>query len=147
MNREKFEMFLGLMIGTLVALIIPFVSHFITFGDLQLSLFEYLRSFILNVVVGFFVGSWVPAIGWGEKLCDVFRIQKEIPRYLLSVLVLAIVMVGLLSCTLIFIDMGFDPDFFSVWGYTYSRMIFAAYPLLLIAVKLGEKIALKVCVK
>ncbi|MGN1183227.1 MAG: hypothetical protein ACI4SR_09505 [Faecalibacillus sp.] len=148
MKKEKYAQFLGLLIGFFVALVIPFVSHYVSFGTIHTITFEYyLRSFILNVIVGFFVGSWIPAVQWGEWIADILHIHHKIMRYFVSIFILAVVMVAMMCGILIFIDMGFQNQYWSVLLYTYPRMLIGAYPLLLIAVMLGERVAKKVCVK
>ena len=58
-------------------------------------------SFVTSFCVGEFVGDHVPALAWGQKLCDALRIKNGVARHFISVIILCLVMVCSISfiCT------------------------------------------------
>jgi hypothetical protein len=58
-------------------------------------------SFVTSFCVGEFVGDHVPALAWGQKLCDALRIKNRVARHFISVSILCLVMVCSISfiCT------------------------------------------------
>lgn len=58
-------------------------------------------SWVLSFCVGMFIGDFIPALAWGQKLAAALHIKNKVAVHFVSVAVLAFVMITLISfiCT------------------------------------------------
>ena len=54
-------------------------------------------SFIDSFFIGMFIGDWIPALNWGNKLADALKLKGGFLRHIVSVAVLAVVMITCVS--------------------------------------------------
>lgn len=101
-------------------------------------------SFVTSFCVGEFVGDHIPALAWGQKLADALHIKSGIGRHFVSVLILAVVMVGSISfiCTWInnIQQVGWDGTV-AAWLMVLPFLLVSGYVVELISLPLAMKAA------
>ncbi len=101
-------------------------------------------SFVTSFCVGEFVGDHVPALAWGQKLADAMHVKNRVGRHFISVLILAVVMIGCISfiCTWInnIQQVGWDGTV-AAWWMVFPFLLVSGYVVELIMLPIAMKMA------
>ena len=142
---------LGLVLSLFVALLMPEAVYFLSAGGSFAGYtFEaFLKGFINNLTIGFFVGSVIPIAQLGASAAHKIGIKNEngLPFHLVRTFVIAAVMVFFLSLILMFLELGFMAGFFAIWCKMAPVILLIVYVYLLFVLPLSVKICMGLCTK
>lgn len=101
-------------------------------------------SFIDSFFIGMFIGDWIPALNWGNKLADALKLKGGFLRHIVSVAVLAVVMITCVSFLACYISniqtLGWE-GFVGTWTMVYPVLLILGFVLEAITLPLAFKMA------
>lgn len=101
-------------------------------------------SLVTSFCVGMFVGDFVPALAWGQKLAAALHVRNKVGAHFISVAILAFVMITSISYICTWINnvqqVGWDGTW-AAWIMVYPFLLASGYVVELITLPIAMKIA------
>ena len=72
----------------------------------EYSLLPLIQKFIMSLLVGYLIGSLLPAMKIGKRVAHTIGCKDGIMEYLVSTFVLSVLMIGSITVCMVFIDAG-----------------------------------------
>lgn len=151
LKKQSFPMVMGLVISIFVALLMPELVYFLSAGGTLAGFTaeKFIQDFILNLALGFMIGSLIPAAPIGGMIAKKIGIKNEnsLIFHLVRTFVVAFIMVLILSILMLFLELGFIPGFFGIWSKVAPIIFAVVYVYLLIMLPVSVKITSAICCK
>lgn len=101
-------------------------------------------SLVESFCVGMFIGDFVPALGWGQKLAGALHVRNKVGAHFISVAILAFVMITSISFICTWLNnvqtVGMEGTWAS-WLMVYPFLLGSGYVVELISLPLAMKAA------
>ncbi len=101
-------------------------------------------SWVLSFCVGMFIGDFIPALAWGQKLAAALHVKNRVAAHFISVAVLAFFMITLISFICTWINNVQQTGMEGVWAawlMVYPFLLVCGYVVQLITLPLIMKLA------
>lgn len=145
-KRENIPNLINLFVGLVLALVMTFVIPLLLNGGFSQSTpASFLQDYISNLVMGFFISTWLPFPLWGAKLAAAAGAEKGIGLHLIQTAVCTVGMVVLMTIGQLFLKIGFAPVFPAIFARIILPLNLIAYPVLLVVTPLAARLSTKLC--
>lgn len=145
-RKENISNLINLFVGLVLALVMTFVIPVLLNGGFSQSTPEsFLQDYISNLMMGFFVSTWLPFPLWGAKLASLAGAKEGMGLHLIQTAVCTVGMVVLMTVGQLFLKMGFSPAFPVIFARIILPLNLIAYPVLLVVTPMAAKLSKKLC--
>jgi len=145
-KKENMPNLINLFVGLILALVMTFVIPLLLNGGFSQSTPEsFLQDYISNLMMGFFISTWLPFPLWGSRLASLVRAEKGVGLHLIQTAVCTVGMVVLMTVGQLFLKMGFSPAFPAIFARIILPLNLIAYPVLLVVTPMAAKLSARLC--
>lgn len=136
------NLLIGMVLAAVMSLAIPLL---LSGGRSGMTVESFFQDYISNLMMGFFIATWVPSPVWGIVMAKKAQVRSEMGLHLIQTAVVTVVMVLLMTVGQLFLKIGACMELVMLFKQIVLPIIVLIYPILLVITPLAGKLTDMIC--